>query len=135
MVEQALDLHGRHERNQIEQKNETLIRQITEYLDHHYTESLSLAEIAKHMHISTSYLSHVFKRETGLSPIQYVVHRRIGEAQSLLMETNLPVHVIEERLGFGSSCHLTSMFKKYVGIAPREYRKHFSKSHKQKADS
>ncbi|MBS5145189.1 MAG: AraC family transcriptional regulator [Butyricicoccus pullicaecorum] len=135
MVEQALDLHGKQERNQIEQKNETLIRQITEYLDHHYTESLSLAEIAKHMHISTSYLSHIFKRETGLSPIQYVIHRRIGEAQSLLMETNLPVHVIEERLGFGSSCHLTSMFKKYVGIAPREYRRHFSKSHNKKADS
>ena len=111
------------------------MRQITEYLDCHYTESLSLDKIARYMHISTSYLSHLFKRETGLSPMQYVIHRRIGEAQSLLMETNLPVHLIEERLGFGSSCHLTSMFKKYVGIAPREYRRHFSKSHNKKAGS
>ena len=68
MVEQALDLHGKQERNQIEQKNETLIRQITEYLDHHYTESLSLAEIAKHMHISTSYLSHIFQARNGSVP-------------------------------------------------------------------
>ena len=135
MVEQVLALHDKYDRNQIEQKNETLVRQITEYLDCHYTESLSLDKIARYMHISTSYLSHLFKRETGLSPMQYVIHRRIGEAQSLLMETNLPVHVIEERLGFGSSCHLTSMFKKYVGIAPREYRRHFSKSHNKKAGS
>lgn len=126
MVEQALYLHDRQDRCQSEQKNEALVRNITDYLDRHYTEPLSLEQIAGQMHISVSYLSHLFKRETGLSPMQYVIHRRIGEAQSLLMETRLPVHEIEERLGFGSSCHLTAMFKKYVGIAPREYRKHFS---------
>lgn len=126
MVEQALYLHDRDDRHQSEQKHEALVRSITEYLDRHYTEPLSLEQIAGQMHISVSYLSHLFKRETGLSPMQYVIHRRIGEAQSLLMETRLPIHIIEERLGFGSSCHLTAMFKKYVGIAPREYRKHFS---------
>ena len=57
--------------------------------------------------------------------MQYVIHRRIGEAQSMLVETELPIHRIEEQLGFGSSCHLTSMFKKYVGLSPREYRKHY----------
>lgn len=41
------------------------------------------------------------------------------------METSIPIRQIEEQLGFGSSCHLTTMFKKYVGISPREYRKHF----------
>lgn len=126
MVERALYLHDRYDRNQNEQKSEALVRKITEYLDQHYTEPLSLKQIAAQMHISSSYLSHLFKRETGLSPMQYIIHRRIGEAQSLLMETSLPIHVIEEHLGFGSSCHLTAMFKKYVGIAPREYRKHFS---------
>ena len=129
MVERALYLHNQQDRCQNEQKNEALVRSITEYLDQHYTEPLSLEQIAVQMHISSSYLSHLFKRETGLSPIQYVIHRRIGEAQSLLMETDLPIHVIEEQLGFGSSCHLTTMFKKYVGIAPREYRKHFSLDH------
>ena len=62
--------------------------------------------------------------------MQYVIHRRIGQAQSLLAETNIPIKQIEEQLGFGSSCHLTSMFKKYVGISPREYRKYFSDKNK-----
>ncbi len=43
--------------------------------------------------------------------MQYVIHRRIGEAQTLLMDTHIPIHMIEERLGFGSSCHFSAMFK------------------------
>lgn len=110
-----------------DQKTETLVRAITDFLDQHYTEPITLEDVSRALHISPSHLSHLFKRETGLSPIQYVIHRRIGEAQTLLMETRLPIQVIEEQLGFGSSCHLTAMFKKYVGISPRAYRQHFHK--------
>lgn len=107
------------------QKRESLVRQITEYLDQNYTSQITLQDISEALHISVSHLSHVFKRETGLSPVQYVVYRRIGEAQSMLSSTDLPIGEIEEQLGFGSSCHLSMMFKKYVGISPKEYRKRF----------
>lgn len=109
----------------VSRKHETLVRQITDYLNHHYAEPLTLKRISQDLFISETYLSHLFKRETGISPMQYVIHRRIGEAQSLLSETNIPISEIEDRLGFGSSTHFTIMFKKYVGIAPREYRKFF----------
>lgn len=122
---QAIEALDASSKSGQEQKKEDLVRQITAYLDHHYTEAITLEEISASLHISPSHLSHLFKKETGIAPMQYVIHRRIGEAQSLLMETRLPIHEIEERLGFGSSCHLTAMFKKYVGIAPREYRQHF----------
>ena len=111
-----------------ERKTEYLVRHITEYLDQNYTQPVTLAEIGETLHISVSHLSHLFKRETGLAPMQYVIYRRIGEAQSLLMETEQPIHCIEEQLGFGSSCHLSAMFKKYVGISPKEYRQHFRKT-------
>lgn len=111
-----------------EQKVEDLVRHITAYLDQNYTKTVTLAEISRELNISVSHLSHLFKRETGLAPMQYVIYRRIGEAQSLLMDTDLPVHEIEESLGFGSSCHLSAMFKKYVGISPMEYRSHFKKN-------
>ncbi len=110
-----------------ERKTESLMRSITEYLDQNYKEPITLTEISDALHISVSYLSHLFKRETGLAPMQYVIYRRIGEAQSLLMETDQPIHCIEEQLGFGSSCHLSATFKKYVGISPKEYRQHFRK--------
>lgn len=107
-------------------KSRELVGRITAYLDHNYREPVSLEQIARQFHISPSHLSHLFKRETGYSPTQYLIHRRIGEAQSLLMETRLPIRQIVERLGFGSNCHLNALFKKYVGVSPREYRNHFS---------
>lgn len=125
---QEFQIQEQDSRSQIVQRTEMMVRDITSYLDVHYTEPVRMEEICQEFHISASYLSHMFKKETGISPKQYIVLRRIGEAQSLLSETNLPIGVIEEQLGFGSSCHLTSTFKKYIGISPREYRKHFRDS-------
>ena len=126
LVNKLIKEHNTQTKSIIEQKNEDMVRKITNYLDENYTENITLEKISKIMHISVSHISHLFKRETGLSPMQYVIHRRIGQAQTLLAETDLPIKQIEEQLGFGSSCHLTSMFKKYVGISPREYRKYFT---------
>lgn len=110
----------------LQQKTEELVCDITDYLDQHYTEAtLRMSDIGQALHISESYLFHAFKRETGLSPKQYIILRRIGEAQTLLETTDIPIHEIEERLGFSSSCHLTATFKKYIHISPREYRKHY----------
>ncbi len=120
-----LQLQETDSKSHVKQRTETLVRSITEYLDRHYTEPLRMEDICHVLHISESHLSHAFKRETGLSPKQYIMLRRIGEAQSLLETTDIPVHEIEEQLGFSSSCHLTATFKKYVGISPREYRKHY----------
>ncbi|MGM9617260.1 AraC family transcriptional regulator [Butyricicoccus sp.] len=125
MTYQELQLQQQESHNRLAQRNELMVREITKYLDAHYTESLRMEDICKEFHLSVSYLSHMFKKETGLSPKQYIVLRRIGEAQSLLSESDIPIGKIEEMLGFTSSCHLTSTFKKYVGISPREYRQHF----------
>lgn len=115
------------EKYKIEQKKEDFIRLVIDYLDLHYTENIKLEQISKDLFVSPSTLSHVLKKETGLSPIQYMLQRKIGEAQSLLMDTDLPINEIEENLGFSSSCHFSATFKKYMGISPREFRNHFHK--------
>lgn len=125
-AERLIAEHDQQNKFIFEQKNENIVRELTDYLDANYTENITLEKISEAMHISVSHISHLFKRETGLSPMQYVIHRRIGEAQSLLAETELPIKQIEEQLGFGSSCHLSAMFKKYVGLSPRAYRKYFT---------
>ena len=107
-------------------KRERLVYKILDYLNEHYAENLSLEKISVEFFISKSNLSHYFKKETGLSPIQYMMQRRIGEAQSLLVETSLPIQEIEFRLGFNDSAHFSKMFKKHVGVTPKEYRKHFA---------
>ena len=61
------------------------------YLDEHYMEPIQLQSLGERFHISQFYLSHIFKAETGLSPMKYVMHRRIGQSQNLLMNTDMPV--------------------------------------------
>ncbi|MGN1030624.1 MAG: helix-turn-helix domain-containing protein, partial [Butyricicoccaceae bacterium] len=73
----------------------------------------------------------IFKAATGLSPMKYVAQRRIGEAQNLLMNTNISIGEIGERLGFSDSCHFSSTFKRYIGVTPTQYRNHFHQPVKQ----
>lgn len=121
-----IKLQKRQRSNDLTRQNsEELIQNITAYLDEHFTEPVSLPELGSRFHMSHYYLSHVFKSETGLSPMKYVLHRKIGEAQNLLMNTTQPLGEIGERLGFSDSCHFSSMFKKYIGITPSKYRQHF----------
>ncbi len=118
-------LEVRKNEDEVEVKNDELIRVISEYLDEHYDEPLSLIEIGEKFGISHYYLAHIFKNETGVSPMKYVMHRKIGEVQNLLMNTDMSIKEIGERMGFSSSCHLSTVFKKYFGISPKTYRQNF----------
>ena len=110
------------------QKNDELVRIITEYLDENYAEPINLKELGERFHLNHYYLAHIFKEETGVSPIKYVMHRKIGEVQNRLMNTNDSIQDIGEAMGFSSSCHLSSVFKKYFGISPKVYRQNFKES-------
>lgn len=107
------------------QRQTPILRQIFSYLNAHYREKVFLTDVAQELNVSESHVSHTFRRATGMSPMQYVLYRRIGDAQSMLAETDEPIHDIETKLGFGSSCHLSATFRKYVGSSPSEYRKQF----------
>ncbi len=105
--------------------NQDFIQSITEYLDEHFREPLTLTELGKRFHMSHYYFVRIYKKETGVSPMKYVLHRRIGEAQNLLMNTDMSIGEISDTLGFGDNSHFSSMFKKYVGVTPTQYRDHF----------
>lgn len=111
--------------NPVNRKTEEMIQQITEYLDEHYMEKVSLQEIAEKFHLNYYYLVHIFKSKMGMSPMKYITNRRIGESQNLMMNSALSITQIGEKLGFTDCCHFSSLFKKYIGITPSEYRKHF----------
>ena len=92
------------------------------YLDEHYLDDLTLQDIADNLNISPYYLSHVFKKITGYSPIQYVIHRRIGEAQTLLLNTDMNITDIAIKVGFNSINHFHNTFVKIVGLTAGQYR-------------
>lgn len=96
---------------------------IRSYINDHYNEDISLQTIADALNISPYYLSHVFKQTTGYSPVQYICRRRVGEAQTLLISTKIPITQIAAMVGYGNPSHFNVIFAKYIGMSPREYRK------------
>lgn len=96
---------------------------IKDYIDAHYLEDLKLPDIAAALHINPYYLSHTFKALTGVSPMSYIIRRRIDEAQSLLLTTNLTITAIAIECGYNNSNYFQSVFKNIVGMTPGKYRK------------
>lgn len=101
-------------------------RRIRQYIDRHYMEDISLKSISHNLHMSQYYIAHLFKDVEGFSPMQYVIRRRIGEAQSLLINTSLSVTDIAFRVGYKNSNHFHSAFLKIVGLTPVNYRKYWT---------
>ena len=85
-------------------------------------EDLTLEQLSKLFYISPYHLSHMFKSKTGYSLKQYILRRRIGEAQTLLTDTNQNIHSIATAIGFNDSLYFSRIFAKYIGLSPSQYR-------------
>lgn len=95
---------------------------VKRYIDLHFKESLTLEQLAADAHMNKFYLSHAFKREYGISPIHYMILRRIEESKYLLAETDLPMSQIAQLLGFSSLSYFSQVFRKTQSMTPMEYR-------------
>ena len=98
---------------------------IKDYIDRHYMEPITLQSMGEALRISPYYLSHVFKQMSGYSPVQYLLRRRIGEAQTLLITTELSVARIAEMVGYDSQSYFNLQFTKKVGMPPSRYRHNY----------
>ena len=95
---------------------------IINYLYQNSTESISVEQIAKHMHFSRSYISHTFKKNNGISISEYLCNIRLSNAETLLTTTNLPISVIASEVGFNDYNYFSKLFHKQYGLSPKEYR-------------
>ncbi len=109
-------------------------RRIKEYIDRHYMEPITLQSMGEALHISPYYLSHVFKQMSGYSPVQYLLRRRIGEAQTLLITTDLPITRIAEMVGYDTQSYFNLQFTKNVGMPPNKFRQNYIVAEKDKPD-
>lgn len=110
------------EGNAVPSRAEIVSGQVKTYIDTHFDQPFTLQDIASAIGVSPYHLAHLFKDQTGYSPMQYALRRRLGEAQSLLISTNLTVGQISSAVGFGNPCHFNTMFSKYIGMPPNKYR-------------
>jgi AraC family transcriptional regulator len=99
------------------------LEQATDYINDNLQRKLTLAEIAGVAHMSPDHFGRSFKEATGLSPHQYVIHRRVERARSLLADTNLTVTEVAHAVGFSNSSHLAHHLRRLLGVSPSALRR------------
>ena len=99
--------------------------QIKNYLDANYAENITLDALAARSHINKYYLVHAFTKYIGISPITYLIQKRIQEGKSLLKSTSYSISQISTTLGFSSQSYFSQAFKKATGKTPNQYRNEF----------
>lgn len=99
-----------------------LIQKVLTHIDSDLTADLSLYAQAKQLNVNSSYLSALFKKETGSTLTEYVNKKRIRHAVFLLNSTNLQIQMIAQQCGIPDVNYFIKTFKKHVGKTPKEYR-------------
>lgn len=98
------------------------IDNVKSFIDSHYSHDFKMNELAVKFAVSESTLNHSFKKEIGVSPLQYKIGVMLAEASALLKNSDLNVLQIAESVGFSDPSFFTKTFKKKYGLTPKEYR-------------
>ncbi len=92
-----------------------------------YDLEYSLSSLSEDYHLNRYYLSHLFKKVTGYSVMEYLSRCRLAAAKRYLTSTDLPIGDIVEKCGFRDNSDFSRLFKSQNGMSPSEFRKNFSK--------
>lgn len=96
---------------------------ITQYIDQHYTEPLTLHGLAEVGHGSPYHLHRTFKKVMNITPVEYIQRCRIDQACQELITTNHSMTAIGLNIGIPNTSYFVTLFKKKIGITPAQYRK------------
>lgn len=106
----------------IANQHDNIVRSVM-HIEAHYTDKLSLEQLAKVAYLSKYHYTRSFKKHVGMTPYEYVSTVRISHAQNLLLTTSLSVEEIGWKVGFSGSKNLIRQFKQATGMTPGEYRR------------
>ncbi|SCP94844.1 response regulator transcription factor [Anaerobium acetethylicum] len=117
------DLIKKNEFIEDDSNNSYIIQKVMDYVLQHYTESdLSIKTLAEHVYLTPTYLSNLFKKNTGITIGQYLVNVRVDQAKLLLQNPKWKLYQIAPMVGYEDSNYFAKIFKKKLGVTPSEYR-------------
>lgn len=118
----ALVLHSKQAHGNKSRRTGQRILQSMEWLRENLAEPLALSEIARRASLSVPHYCALFKKQTGMSPMRYLVHARMSRACTLLDSSDKSVAEISREVGFQDAFHFSRTFRGVVGLSPRAYR-------------
>ena len=95
------------------------------YMENDISQEKSIAEVAELCHVSPSYFRKLFRKYSGMSPIEYQIRVKISHAKRLLQTNTMRVAEVSDTLGFFDPAYFCKLFKKYTGVSPKDYAKRF----------
>ena len=113
-----------------ERERNNLVQFAIDYIKANYQNNINLQVIAEQVNYSPSYLSFLFKQETGKNFVDYLNHYRIEQAKKLLRDTNDKNYEVAYQVGYQDEKYFYQIFKKYTGLTASQYRESFRVSKK-----
>lgn len=101
--------------------NQSIIDTVYDYIAEHFMQKVTLNDLASLVHLNKNYLCQLFHKETGSSPIQYLIQYRINRA-CILLQYDYTLTEIAYMCGFNDASDFSNCFKRLIGIPPRAYR-------------
>jgi AraC-like DNA-binding protein len=98
------------------------IRESEIFMDTHFTEKISVQDVADYVGIHRSHFTDAFTKQLGISPGQYLQQLRLGKGKQMLEETIVPITEIALSLGYSELFAFTRAFRNYYGMSPSHYR-------------
>ena len=95
---------------------------VRRYIDEHFKEHITLDLLAAVVHVNKYHMAHLFTRDYGISPINYLLQLRLQDSCTLLRTTNHSLSQIAHIVGFSSPSYFSQIFHKNMGISPSDYR-------------
>lgn len=99
------------------------VERIRQYIQYHVDEDLRIDHLASRVYLSQSYLSYIFKKETGMNLSRYIRQCRMEKAKELLTTSDMKITKICEKVGFSNVSYFCQSFRDYTGMSPEKYRK------------
>ena len=100
---------------------------VIEYIDKNYDQKIYISDLSKILSVCDDHLIRIFKSAINKSPKQYITDKRIEEAMKLIINTELPMYEIAERVGFTNANYMSNVFRASIDMSPYEYRKNLKR--------
>ncbi|HCA28513.1 MAG TPA: AraC family transcriptional regulator [Ruminococcaceae bacterium] len=97
------------------------VKFVQKYISENYMKKLSFSELADIVHVSRTYLSSIFKKETGCTFPEYLTNFRVNKAIRIIKSQSLPLFKVAEIVGYSDYAHFCKDFKKQTGFSPKKY--------------
>jgi len=103
--------------------NFTAINNTIQYIDHHFTEEISIAQLSSSCNMTQNGYSIYFKRMNGITPCNYIISKRINRAVHLLKNSDMGIFEIALESGYHNTANFNKAFRKLIGMTPSDYKK------------